>query len=98
MTEKLWLPYDNGKAVGQKSSDGGTVIVSEVAGDEARITLYRGSYMAPYTIICGLDKGFHTAFADTEEEANEKYAAMKADIMAFLLGNQDAIDDFTDRY
>ena len=80
-----WFAFDNGKSIGQRGSEGGTIIRDEEHGEGARITLERDGQTAPVAITCGIYGWMlHTRFFDTEDEAAPEYERMKQSLDALL--------------
>jgi hypothetical protein len=104
-----WYPYDEGKTIGIRGTEGGTIARDEEHGDGARITLERDTlYKVPFAITCGIYSWMvHTRFFADEPTALDAYDQMKhsiADILALLAGEvdsdtvSDAIDAFVEQY
>lgn len=104
-----WHPYEDGKTIGTRASEGGTIIRDEEHADGARITLERDTlHKVPFAITCGIYNWMvHTRFFADEPTALDAYDEMKnslASILAMLVGKIDgdmvseAIDDFVERY
>jgi len=74
-----WLPYENGKTLGLKGAEGGTIIADEQHDGGARITLEQRCLRAPYAITCVIyGWAYHTRFLADEATARQSYADMKA--------------------
>ena len=69
-----WEAFEQGTTVGTTGSEGGTILLDE-AYEDARITIERGGYSAPFSITCGVvDWLVHTRFFLTEAEARQACA------------------------
>lgn len=78
MSTDAWVPFDDGKTMGQTGSEQGVIIADEEYKHGARITLERNTRIAPYAITCGMYGGFfHTRFFSTEDEGQTAYDEMK---------------------
>jgi hypothetical protein len=76
-----WLPMDDGKTIGTRGSEEGTIVVDEEYVAGARVTLERDGCTAPWSVTCGIYGDFvHTAFASSEAEGRAKYESMKSDL------------------
>ncbi len=71
--------------LGQTGSEEGTIMRDEEYSLGARISLERGSRVAPFAITCGIYGWMmHTRFFSSQYEAETQYAAMKS-ALALLL-------------
>lgn len=108
-----WIPFEDGKTIGIKGAEGGTVIADEQHDGGARITLEARCLRAPYAITCTVyGWAYHTRFLADEATAKQSYADMKAGLEAIvaLLPPADgdetpdaermeqAVEDFVERY
>jgi hypothetical protein len=104
-----WYSYDDGKTIGSRGSEGGTVIRDEEHADGARITLECDTiHQVPFAITCGIYSWMvHTRFFADEPTALNAFDEMKrsiSSILAMLVGEIDsdtvseAIDEFVERY
>ncbi len=74
-----WIPFEDGKTIGIKGTEGGTVIADEQHDGGARITLERDCLRAPYAITCVIyGWAYHTRFLADEATAKQSYSDMKA--------------------
>jgi hypothetical protein len=73
-----WSNFDNGKAIGTKGSESGTIIHDIENSNGARITLEKECGNIPYAITIGIyGLMFHTHFESDIEKANEYVALAK---------------------
>jgi hypothetical protein len=80
-----WYPFENGATLGQKGSEGGTILCDEEHHQEARITLERDTTISPFAITCGIyGCMMHTRFFSLESEASSQYEEMKTALSALL--------------
>jgi hypothetical protein len=80
-----WFAFDNGKSIGQRGSEGGTIIRDEEHGEGARITLERDGQTAPVAITCGIYGWMvHTRFFGTESEARSEFETMRAELSKII--------------
>lgn len=104
-----WYPYDDGKTIGSRASEGGIIVRDEEHADGARITLERDTlHKVPFAITCGIYSWMvHTRFFADEPTALNAYDQMKNSItviLAMLVGEIDseivseAIEEFVERY
>ena len=85
-------PYDSGKTIGTSGTENGTIIRDEEHSLGARVTLEQNGY-TPFGITCGIyGLMLHTAFASENDEAMQKYEAMKREIEKFLSNENDETD------
>src|SRR6185295_2821314 len=85
-----WLQMDNGKTMGTRGSEGGTIVSDEEHTAGARVTLERNGCTAPWSVTCGIYGGFlHTAFASSEAEGRAKYEGMKMDLEKIMAEKDD---------
>jgi len=76
-----WYAFDNGKSIGLKGSESGSIIRDEEHGEGARITLEQDGQIAPFAITCGIYGWMcHTRFFGTESEAQNEFEGMKAEL------------------
>jgi len=76
-----WHAFEGGTTLDQPGSESGVTIADEEHSSGARITLERGSRVAPFAITCGLYGWFfHTCYFSTEEEARQSFVEMKAEL------------------
>jgi hypothetical protein len=74
-----WQPFEDGKTIGIKGVEGGTVIADEQLEGGARITLERDCLRAPYAITCVVyGWAYHTRFLADGGTAKQAYADMQA--------------------
>lgn len=79
-----WHPFDDGRSVGQKGSEGGSIIRDDEHDLGARITLERDG-STPYGITCGIYGWMvHTRFFSSEEDASKAYEAMRVELESIL--------------
>ena len=83
-----WTPFEDGRTIGIKGSEGGTVTNDEQIEGGARITLERDCLRAPYAITCIVyGWAYHTRFIADEPTARQAYNEMKdglAEIIALM--------------
>lgn len=81
-----WYAYDDGKTLGLRGTEGGTIMQDEEHGDGARITLERETlYRVPFAITCGIYGWMvHTRFFADEPTALNAYEEMKRSMVAIL--------------
>jgi len=80
-----WYAFDNGKSIGQRGSESGSIIRDEEHGDGARITLERGGQTAPFAITCGIYGWMvHTRFFGAESEAQVEFESMRAELSRIM--------------
>ena len=80
-----WRTFDDGNSLGQRGSEGGTIIRDEKHESGARITLERGGHTAPFAITCGIYGWMvHTRFFGFEAEAQSEFVAMKGALARIL--------------
>lgn len=91
----MWIPY-----VAEKPNS--TIVKDEEYKEQCRITIYHPGEISPYEIVCGIyGLMFHTVFASTLDEANEKYDGMKVDLQNYLdhgETDEDFCSDFVDKW
>lgn len=81
-----WLPFNNGRSIGERGSGSGIVIRDEEHTGGARITIERGGSIAPYSITCGIyGWTFHTRFFGSEQEAQRDCDLMRIDVEHILV-------------
>jgi hypothetical protein len=79
-----WYPFDDGRSIGRKGSEGGVTLRDDEHPDGSRITLERGGY-APFSITCGVYGWMvHTRFFETEAEAWNAFEEMKLGLVNIL--------------
>jgi hypothetical protein len=77
MVEQDWYPIEEGRTIGTAGSESGVILQDEEYDRGVRITLEQCQY-PPFAITCGIYGWMaHTAFASSQDEAKETYAAMK---------------------
>ncbi|MDG4714556.1 hypothetical protein [Winogradskyella marincola] len=87
-----WFPFDNGKTIDSKGSEGGTILFDEEHLNGARVSLEENCYNAPYAITIGIyGVMFHTDFQDNLKASKLKYELLKHKIELVL--NHLAIDE-----
>lgn len=87
-----WIPFDNGKTIGSKGSEGGTILLEEEHSHGARICLEENCFSAPYAITLGVyGVMFHTDFHSDLKLSKSKYDLLKIKIE--LLINHISIDE-----
>ena len=73
-----WTAFEDGKSLGERGSEGGTVRRDEEHDFGARITLEEGGSIAPWSITCGIYGWMvHTRFFGLAEEGNLEFERMK---------------------
>ncbi len=91
----MWIRVSNGKTVGTKGSENGTIIIDEEYGNSCRITLEKCSKY--YAITCCVYGAMvHTAFC-VEYESMNIYTQMKDELQSFVDG-ECSDDDFYERF
>ena len=76
-----WLPYEEGKTIGQAGSENGVILRDEEYDGAARITLERNE-QTPYAITCGIyDWMVHTTFGGDLQEMEQRYEEMKVELV-----------------
>lgn len=102
-----WSPFDFGKSLGSRGSEGGVIVLDDELDAGARITIERGGVIAPYAITCGVYGCMvHTRFFSTEAGAREQCEAKKpalAELVASLVAAggaaaEDLCTRFVDRF
>ena len=74
----LWEPFEGGRTLGERGSEGGIILCDEEHVAGARITLEQPGVCGPFAITCGIYGLFvHTTQAEDEAAAFSKYEAMK---------------------
>jgi hypothetical protein len=77
-----WLPYKEGKTIGQAGSENGVILHDEEYPGAARITLERDGGGIPYAITCGIyDWMVHTTFGGDLQEMEQRYEEMKVELV-----------------
>ncbi len=87
-----WLPFEEGKTIGIRGTEGGTVIADEQHDGGARITLEENCLRAPYAITCVIyGWAYHTRFLADQPTARKSYDDMKVGLEGIvkLLGQTD---------
>ena len=95
-----WTACEGGSTIGKAGSEGGHIQRDEEHERGARLTLEEVG-TPPFAITCGIyGVMVHTAFAASEIEAADAYAAMKADLEALfdLWPDADAEPDAKERF
>ena len=81
----MWKPAENGKTIGQRGSENGTILEDEEYANSCRITLERDGTIAPFSITCGVyGLMVHTTFSNDEADIKTKYEGMKKELEAFI--------------
>ncbi len=94
--ENNWYEYDDGYSVGTVGSSDGAIVRDEEHKSGARITLEEENSFADFAITCGVFGWmFHTRFFGDEDEANEAFDEMKAELDKVLeaLPSEEAADE-----
>ncbi|MBV8857309.1 MAG: hypothetical protein JOZ02_10290 [Acidobacteria bacterium] len=79
-----WHPFDEGRSIGQRGSEDGSILLDEEHPLGSRITLERGGY-GPFSITCGINGWMvHTRFFADEAEARNAFEEMKAGLVNIL--------------
>jgi hypothetical protein len=85
MPQDSWYPFDNSGTLGHAGSEGGLILRDEEHSAGARITLEKGSAIAPYAITCGIyGHMVRTRFFSLEDEANPQCDQMKNALSAIF--------------
>ena len=80
-----WYPFNSGKNIGQRGSEGGTIIHDLEHSNGARISLEQNGDIAPFAITCGIYGWmFHTRFFGNESEAELDFVQMQRGIEKIL--------------
>ena len=88
-----WTPFDNGATISQRGSENGIIISDEEHDVGSRITLERGTDIAPFAITCGIYGWmFHTRYFSSAVEASAELDRMKAGLDP-ILGMIPSVDD-----
>ena len=102
--ERNWYDYDDGYSIGTSGAGGGAIVRDEEHKSEARITLEEESSLAEYAVTCGIYGWmFHTRFFGDEDEANEAFDEMKAELDKVLealpseAADEDEREEFTEK-
>jgi hypothetical protein len=89
---KDWSPFDGGRTIGTKGSEGGTILLDDELHADARITIEHGGW-APFSITCGVYGNMvHTRFFSSEAEARQQYGEMKAALLELVASLAEAPD------
>ena len=73
-----WYPFDDGKRIGKRGSEGGKVLYDEELDGAARIALERKRWTGKCAITCGVYGWMvHTRFFASESKARSEFEAMK---------------------
>jgi hypothetical protein len=76
-----WKSFDTGHTIGQVGSENGIIIRDEVFQDQSRITLEKGSAIAPFAITCGVFGWMlHTRYFGDQAQANADFEKMKEEL------------------
>jgi hypothetical protein len=80
-----WYTFDEGVTLGTEGSECGTIVSDEEHALGARLTLERGTQIAPFAITCGVYGWLvHTRFFQSEIEAHADYDRMKIALAELL--------------
>lgn len=80
-----WHPFDDGKSIGGRGSEGGIILRDEEHADGARVTLERDGHTAPFSITCGIYGWMvHTCFQSTESEGQNVFEQMKTELAKII--------------
>lgn len=83
-----WTAFEDGKTIGIKGAEGGTISNDEQIEGGARITLERECLRAPFAITCIIyGWAYHMRFLGDEPTARQSYNEMKdglAEIISLL--------------
>ena len=80
-----WVPFNNGATIGQRGSENGVILSDDEHELGARISLERGTDIAPFAITCGIYGWmFHTRFFGSEAEGSTEFDRMKEALAAIL--------------
>ncbi len=78
-----WQPYNNGRSIGVKGSEGGTIIRDEEHPLGARMTIKQGQdYVSVSCTISGMID--HTRFFKEMRAAEHEYATMKKELVKVM--------------
>lgn len=100
----MWKSFKDGLSLGTYGSENGKIIKDEEYDNDARITLEKDGYTAPFSITCGIyGLFFHTAFCSNYESATKKCEEMKQDIERILVVLSDdnmseILESFVNKY
>lgn len=92
-----WREYDEGLSIGTSGPDVGVIVRDEEHGEGARLTLEEDGSFAAFSITCNVYGWmFHTRYFTDEDEANEQFELMKADLDEILETIPAEVDDADD--
>src|ERR1700733_10767229 len=74
----MWQPFDEGRTIGTRGSEEGSIVVDEEHSLGGRLTLERNAVVAPFAITCGIYGWMmHTRYLSNEDEAVRAVGPMK---------------------
>lgn len=74
-----WIETDEGSTIGEGGVDGG-IIVKDLEGPDARITLEKNSALGPYSITCALYGNMVHSFSVEGNSPEETFERVKKDL------------------
>lgn len=93
--EHKWINFDEGKSIGEKGSDGGTIIRDEENIFGARVSLEENGQIAPFSITLGIyGVMFHTQFFSSLSQGQKCFELFKEKIELAIdhFNNNDEMD------
>jgi hypothetical protein len=76
-----WRTFDEGRTIGTRGTEEGTILSDHAHELGARITLEAGCRAIPFAITCGVSSLMvHTVYASSREEAESLLASMRGDL------------------
>jgi hypothetical protein len=94
MAVTSWYQFDNGATLGQKGSEGGSIVLDEEHPLGARITLECDATIAPFAITCGIYGWMvHTRFFGVQSEARGDYDLMRGALSGLLEKANENVND-----
>jgi hypothetical protein len=94
-----WNTCEDGKTIGTKGSEDGTIVLDDEHADGARITLEAKGASAPFAITCGIyGLMLHTAFFSDRQKADAAFVNMKNELEIMLEMKGDALHQEVTRF
>jgi hypothetical protein len=98
-----WGAFEQGRTIGARGTEEGTILLDEVHELGARITLEEGCRKIPFAITCGVAMLMvHTVYASSRTEADSLLVSMKSDIERLMTLEhpeaESAASEFVKRY
>ena len=96
---KVWRAFDEGTSLGERGSEGGSIVLDEEHDEGARITVEEGGY-TPWSITCGIYGWMvHTRFFAERSQAMAEVEPMKRALESTMgSDNDDRFSDFVARF